>query len=78
MIDIRSNDFNKISTLILNLQNKLCGLGLDWVRYSHDKYYPNRKDILVADELYRFWEIVSYLYKTNPDLDAITCHDFLT
>lgn len=51
MVDVRSNDFTKLPVSFVQLQSKLCGLGIDWVRYSLDKYFPQRKDVLVEDDL---------------------------
>lgn len=75
MLDLRSNDFNKIPISLLKLKSKLYGLGLDWVKYSHDRYFPNRKDILIGDDLYRFWEIIFKISKNQNDF--ISCYEFL-
>ncbi|CAD8167116.1 unnamed protein product [Paramecium octaurelia] len=74
IVDLRSNDFTKIPKSILNLEKQLKGLGLDWIKYTNLNYYSSKKDMMIADDLQRFWEQINQLLK---DDEFIICHDYL-
>ncbi|CAD8092120.1 unnamed protein product [Paramecium sonneborni] len=74
IIDLRSNDFTKIPKSILNLEKQLKGLGLDWIKYTNNNYFASKKDMLITDDLQRFWDQIHQLLKDN---EFIICHDYL-
>ncbi|CAD8070665.1 unnamed protein product [Paramecium primaurelia] len=74
IIDLRSNDFTKIPKTILNLEKQLKGLGLDWIKYTNQNYFSSKKDMMITDDLQRFWDQIHQILKEN---ESILCHDYL-
>ncbi|CAD8174628.1 unnamed protein product [Paramecium octaurelia] len=74
IVDLRSNDFTKLPKAILNLEKQLKGLGLDWVKYTNQNYFVSKKDMMITDDLSRFWDQVNQLLKDN---ECILCHEYL-
>ncbi|CAD8170472.1 unnamed protein product [Paramecium pentaurelia] len=74
IIDLRSNDFTKIPKTILNLEKQLKGLGLDWIKYTNQNYFSSKKDMMITDDLQRFWDQINQILKDN---ESILCHDYL-